>query len=224
MENSFSSFAAVLEYDFKHPSLLKQALTLGFGNYKIGYERLEFLGDRVLGLIVAQMLYKTFPNEKEGGLAARHAYLVSGETLAKVAEKIGLPEYLIIAKEEQNAVSRHSVNILSDVTEAVIAALYLDGGMDRAEQFVQKHWADLIAQVKQPPVNPKTALQEWAQKQGFSLPLYQVLKKEGVQHAPVFTVQVSVQGRKPLIAVGTSKHIAERNAAALMLKEIEANG
>ena len=224
MTKAFLRFADVLEYSFNDETLLKKALTLGFGNYNIGYERLEFLGDRVLGLIVAEMLCRAFPDEKEGGLAVRHAFLVSGEILAAVAEKAGIPEYLIVSKTEESAVNRHSVNILADVCEAVIAALYLDGGLDEAKKFVEKYWAPLLETVKNAPLNPKTALQEWTQKSQIPLPVYTVVKKEGSQHEPIFTVEAAVRGYSPVRATASSKHGAEKEAAALLLKEIKGNG
>lgn len=224
MKPAVTEVSALTGHQFQNAALLEHALTLGFGNYKIGYERLEFLGDRVLGLIIAQMLYESFPNEKEGGLAKRHAFLVSGETLAQLAEKWSLAQYLIVPKGEEKAANRHSVNVLSDVVEAIIAALYLDGGLSAAETFIRKHWQKMLEDVRETPLNPKTALQEWTQKRGLPLPVYEILKKEGAQHEPVFTVQVAVQGLTPVCATEKSKHGAEKSAAELLLKEINANG
>ena len=121
----YKELCAPLEYRFKNDSLLKQAVTLGFGNYFVGYERLEFLGDRVLGLIVADMLFHAYPKEPEGDLAKRHSKLVRAETLAVVAEELRLGDYFIFPKSEANAIDKHSKTLLSDVCEALIAALYI---------------------------------------------------------------------------------------------------
>ena len=208
----------VLSYSFKNEKLAAQALRLGV-NGDVGYERLEFLGDRVLGLIVARMLYDSFPNEKEGGLASRHAYLVSAPVLAKISESLGLADFLIVPKAEQTALNLHSVNLLSDICEAVIAAVYLDGGLAEAEKFVRRHWTPLMSEVVKAPVNAKTALQEWAMSKAFPLPQYVVLEKTGPEHLPVFKVSVTVRDHNA-VGEGASKHAAEQQAAAALLKKL----
>lgn len=212
-----------LEHSFQDESLLKQAVTLGFGNYFVGYERLEFLGDRVLGLIVADMLFHAYPAEPEGDLAKRHSKLVRAETLAIVAEELHLGDYFIFPKSEANAIDKHSKTLLSDVCEAVIAALYLDGGLETAARFVKRYWTPLMQEAAVPPVDSKTALQEWAQGRKLPLPVYKVLSVTGPDHDPVFVMEVSVKGVKPVTARGNSKRSASQAAAAELLKVVKPN-
>lgn len=220
----YKELYAPLEYRFKNDSLLKQAVTLGFGNYFVGYERLEFLGDRVLGLIVADMLFHAYPKEPEGDLAKRHSKLVRAETLAVVAEELRLGDYFIFPKSEANAIDKHSKTLLSDVCEAIIAALYLDGGLEAAERFIRRFWTPLMQEAASPPVDPKTALQEWAQGKKLPLPVYKVLSVTGPDHDPVFVMEVSVKGEKPVTARGSSKRAAGQAAAAELLKAVSSNG
>ena len=216
----FRGLYEFLEHVFRNEALLKQAVTLGFGNYFIGYERLEFLGDRVLGLIVAEMLYETYPDEPEGDLAKRHSELVRAETLAVVAEKMDLGDYFIFPKSESNSIDRHSKTLLSDVCEACVAALYLDAGLPAAEHFIRKYWTPLMQESKLPPVDAKTRLQEWAQARKLPLPAYRVLSVTGPDHDPEFLMQVSVKGVKPVTAHGNSKRSAGQAAAAALLKVV----
>lgn len=210
-----------LGHSFSDPALLKQAFTLGFGNYLIGYERFEFLGDRVLGLIVAEMLFKSFPSESEGDLARRHSDLVKTDTLAKIAGSLDFGQYIIIPKNEDSSVDRNSKTILADVCEAVIAALYLDGGLSAAERFVLKYWIPLMNEFQVPPVDAKTKLQELVQSKGLPLPEYSVLNVSGPDHDPVFVIQVQIKGYPPVSAKGKSKRTGSQEAAAAMLKVIE---
>lgn len=221
MARSFKELCGPLGHDFKQPELLKQAVTLGFGNYFVGYERLEFLGDRVLGLIVAQMLFTNFPNEAEGDLARRHSDLVRAETLAVVAEKLDLGAYFIFPKHEEPSVDRHSKTLLSDVCEAVIAALFLDGGLDTAAAFVRRYWEPLMKEFKAPPVDAKTRLQEWAQGRGLPLPVYSVVHMSGPDHEPTFVIRVQIEGYEPVTAEGPSKRAAGQEAAGIFLKSVE---
>ena len=220
----YKELYAPLKYSFKDERLLKQAVTLGFGNYFIGYERLEFLGDRVLGLIVADMLFHAYPKEAEGDLAKRHSELVKAETLAVVAEELKLGDYFIFPKSEKNSVDKHSKTLLSDVCEAVIAALYLDGGFETAKEFVERFWTPLLKESKKPPVDAKTALQEWAQGRKLPLPEYKVLSISGPDHDPVFVMEVTVKGYPPATAEGSSKREAGRAAAAALLKAVHFDG
>ncbi|TWB22079.1 RNAse III [Nitrospirillum amazonense] len=184
------------------------------------YERLEFLGDRVLGLVIAQWLLERFPEENEGGLAKRHTALVRAEALAGVAETLDLGRYLRLAPGESDAGGRTKPAILADACEAVIGALYLDGGLDVAGAFIRKHWAGRIDAAEQPPVEPKTALQEWALARGLPLPVYEQVGRTGLDHEPVFTVRVAVQGKGSEAASGPSKRAAEKAAALEMLKRL----
>jgi ribonuclease III len=190
------------------------------GHADTGNERLEFLGDRVLGLLVAEMLLETFPTESEGEIARRHAELVRKETLAEVAGIIDLAPLIRLAPEEDQNV-RNNASLLADACEAVIAALYLDGGLAPARRFVVSHWSGRMTAALSPPKDPKTGLQEWAQGRGKPLPAYRLIQTKGPPHQPVFTVEVAVEGEAAERADGLSKRIAEREAAAALLARLK---
>jgi ribonuclease-3 len=222
--------SGTLGHRFARPELLTEALThasavsrqRGRRGQNQGYERLEFLGDRVLGLVVAELLWRRFPDEDEGALTRRHTQLVRRETLADVARAIDLGRHLILSPGEDVARTREVAGVLGDVCEAVIAALYLDGGIAAAERFIHRYWESLIEADATPPRDPKTALQEWAQARGHALPLYETVKIEGPAHERRFTVSVSVAGLAAETAAGTSKRAAEVAAAAALLAQIAA--
>lgn len=220
-EQDWQDLAERLGHQFRQKSLLQDALThpsLGGGKRRkstTAYERLEFLGDRVLGLTVAAWLYKQFPEDSEGDLSKRHAALVNRVTLKKIAMALELPRFLRVAKGGQAATQR-SQTILSDAIEAVIGALYLDGGAETAQAFIHRHWQPALAAQTQAAqlADPKTVLQEWAQGRGLPLPAYKVVSREGPPHAPKFIIEVTVQGHPPAQAEGASKREAEKRAAA----------
>lgn len=188
-----------------------------------GNERLEFLGDRVLGLLVAEMLLDAFPTESEGEIARRHAELVRKETLAEVAGVIDIAPLIRLPPEEDQNV-RHNSSLLADACEALIAALYLDGGLDAARRFVTAHWRHRMTATLSPPKDPKTGLQEWAQGRGKPLPVYRLIQTKGPPHQPVFTVEVAVEGEAAEQADGLSKRVAEREAAAALLARLKGSG
>ena len=220
---ALTALAARLGHSFKNPRLLTQALThpsaVEAGSRS--YERLEFLGDRVLGLIVADLLLAKFPKEAEGALARRLAQLVRRETLAQVAAELDLGRHLILARSERQAGEETNPALLADACEAIIAALYLDGGLAAAQAFVEPLWAPLLAADRKPPQDAKTALQEWAQGRGLPLPDYRELQREGPAHGPVFTVEVSVRGEPPAMGEGRSKRLAEQAAAGALLRRLD---
>jgi ribonuclease-3 len=215
--------AEALGHGFRQKALLRKALThpSAADSAFASYERLEFLGDRVLGLVVADMLFARFPNEPEGALAKRLAALVRRETLAEVAATMGLSAHLILARAEQEAGEAQNPALLADACEAVIAALYLDGGFEVARRFIEHYWTPLLEADLKPPQDPKTALQEWAQGRGLALPVYRELLREGPAHQPRFTVEVSVAGAEPARGEGLSKRLAEQAAAKLLLARLE---
>jgi ribonuclease-3 len=219
-EDRLARLAETLGHRFADPSLLRLALTHSSASRRglAANERLEFLGDRVLGLAVAGLLYRRFAGEEEGDLARRFAVLVSRESLAQVAGQIGLAPYLSLARGEEDSGGRGNPAILADACEAVIAALYLDGGLDAAKRFIEREWASLVEQDRQPPQDAKTALQEWAQAEGRKLPSYVVVASEGPAHDPLFTVEVRVEGLAPATGAGRSKRAAEQAAAAEALR------
>ncbi|MEO5335538.1 MAG: ribonuclease III [Magnetospirillum sp. WYHS-4] len=187
-------------------------------------ERLEFLGDRVLGLVIAAMLYEGFPDEEEGALARRHTALVRREALARVAETIGLAEHLTMAHGEAETGGRDKPTILADGCEAVLGALYLDGGLAAAEGFVRRFWAPLLAEDLRPPKDAKTTLQEWAQGRGLPLPAYREMERSGPDHAPLFVVVVEVEGMPPTPGSGPAKRAAEQAAAEALLRILAEEG
>lgn len=185
-------------------------------------EQLEFLGDRVLGFLVAEILIAQFPDQNEGGLALKLNALVRMETCARVAEAAGIDQALILAPSEDRSGGRRKGAILGDACEAVIAALYLDGGIDAARKFVTKYWTPLLSEVTGDLRDPKNALQEWAQGRKLGTPTYRLARREGPDHAPRFTVEVSVSGQESAAGEGASLRAAEQAAARALMKRIAA--
>ena len=212
-----------LKYTFKNPSLLKKALThpsaLPSGQ-GVDFERLEFLGDRVLGLVIASWLFETFPHEKEGDMAKRLAGLVRKETLVEIAKTIQLDQFLVIKRERSSSENKRLETMLADGCEALIGALYLEGGLETARSFIHQYWEELFTKTPAPPGDSKSTLQEWIQGRGKSHPEYVVLNSSGPAHAPHFVVEVRVEGMKPVKGEGTSKRLAEKAAAQNMLSVI----
>lgn len=216
-----------LGYEFRDQALLLRAMTHSSAEAKFSgladNERLEFLGDRVLGLMTAEALFNKFPGAEEGALAPRLNTLVRKETLAEVAEEVSLGDCLVLAEGEVKSGGRRKAGLLADACEALIAALYLDGGIKAASTFYQTHWSarlDAVAAMKR---DGKTRLQEWAQAQGLGTPEYVVLSRDGPDHAPTFVLEVRVDGRKPCQGTGGSKRDAEQVAAEKMLNEAGVN-
>ncbi len=175
------------------------------------YQRLEFLGDRVLGLVVAEMLYLSFPNAEEGELSRRLAELVRRETCAEVAYAWGVEPHLRLGEGERQAANK--IAILSDVCESLIGAVFLDAGYAAAKTVVVRAFEPLMRAPRRPLRDPKTALQEWAQARGLDAPVYREVSRAGPQHAPEFTMSVTVAGFEPAEAKGASKRGAEQAAA-----------
>jgi ribonuclease III len=188
------------------------------------YERLEFLGDRVLGLVIADILWRRFESEPEGPLTRRHTHLVRREALARIANVIGLGAHLILSSAERAAGAGGNPAILADACEALIAAIYLDGGFEAATAFVRRFWEPLIDEMEGPPRDPKTALQEWAQARGLALPTYELVGSSGPDHALRFTIAASVAGCHRATATAPSKRVAEARAAELLLNQLSTSG
>jgi ribonuclease-3 len=229
----------ILGHNFARPDLLREAMThrsalrpTGRSSRKQGAragthgsgsnERLEFIGDRVLGLLMAEWLIERFPHEQEGDLGRRLALLVSQPVLAEVADAIGLGEVLTVSPGEAKAGVRRRATVLADALEAALGALYLDAGLDRARAFIRRGWEGVIAAQAEPPKDAKTALQEWVQARSLVLPRYEVTARSGPPHAPVFEVTVSAG-----IFTGTgtagSKRAAEQLAAEALLGSVGLN-
>ena len=214
-DRSHDALQASLDYSFRDLALLERALTHTSAGVDVNYERLEFLGDRVLGLVVTELLLDKFPSEDEGDIGRRFAQLVRAETLTQIGRAVGIDVALTHAGDEAND------GIIADATEAVIAALYLDGGYPTAARFIERCWAPLIRSSDAPPRDAKTALQEWSQARGLGLPDYRDIAREGPDHEPLFTVEVAVPDGAPERAQGSSKRAAEQEAAALLLARLE---
>lgn len=183
-------------------------------------ERLEFIGDRVLGLLMAEWLIERFPDEQEGKLGPRLAHLVSRTALAGIAAALGFREALEVAPHEERAGIRDAANVLADSVEAVLGALYLDGGLDPARAFVRRAWSDIMTAQALPPKDAKTALQEWLLGRGLPLPVYVLEAADGPSHAPHFTIRVEAAGRSATGEAG-AKRVAESLAAASLLRQLQ---
>lgn len=182
------------------------------------YQRLEFLGDRVLGLVISHQLYSRFPKEPEGRLSQRLNFLVSGKTCAKVARDIDLPKYIILGKQARDDGARDSDNVLGDIMESLIGAIYLDQGLEAARSFIEKHWTDLIGNNSSIAKHPKSDLQEWCASNNRKIPIYELTSKSGPPHATLFTITLSVKGFDSVSASANSKQSAQTAAAAKFLE------
>lgn len=219
---STEAIAAVLGHRFGNPALLDEALThpSAASPSRPDNQRLEFLGDRVLGLVIAEALHGAFPGEAEGELAPRYNALVRRETLADVACEIGLGQHLRLGRSENVSGGRRKKAILADAMEATIAALYLDGGMEAARRFILAHWQDRITAPAEAPQDAKTRLQEWAQARGLPPPTYRTVAREGPDHAPRFTIEAQLATGEAAASEAASKKLAEQGAAAELLRRL----
>lgn len=216
-----------LGHRFNDPALLEGALThpsAGLpARQEHSYERLEFLGDRVLGLVIAELLLARYPAENEGALTRRLAALVRRGALLQVAREIGLERFLRMGTVGRDAAQGFET-ALADGCEALIGALYLDGGLPAAALFIWRVWSPLLAAEVRPARDAKTALQEWAQARGRGLPAYRIVGQEGPPHRPHFTVEAAIDGTPPAVGRGGSKRAAEQAAAKMLLKALQGHG
>lgn len=223
--NAAAQAESILGHRFGQPRLLREALThrsaAGRRHGQASNERLEFIGDRVLGLLIAEWIAERYPGEQEGALGQRLAALVSQPVLAGLAEALGLPPVLNVAPGEAKAGVRRRATVLADAMEALIGAVYLDGGIEPARAFVRRAFAGTIDGQAAPPKDSKTALQEWALGRGLPLPVYNVVSHEGPSHAPVFVIAVSIASHTGTGTAG-NKRAAEAAAAADLLARLGA--
>jgi ribonuclease III len=224
----YRAVETALGYKFKSQALLERALThssvRGGDAKRTDNERFEFIGDRVLGLAIVEMLHEAHPTDNEGDMARRYNVLVRGETCARVARDIGLGAHLILSPSEAENGGRDKENILADAIEAVLGAAFVDGGFLKARDIIRRIWtAEQGAQPKTVAADPKSALQEWAQGRGLALPGYVSLARTGPDHAPQFTAEVRVVGFAPVRGSGASKRSAEQSAASSMLALVTAS-
>ncbi len=220
-----ASLGESLGHSFQRPELAVEALTHRGtldkrpdlkAAFPHGNERLEFLGDRVLSLAMADLLLLRFPDEREGQLARRHAALVSARTLGEIANAIGLSGHRIAYRGAPKATPA----ILADMLEALLGAVFLDAGFETAGAVVERLWGERLGSQHPAPRPPKTQLQEWAQGRGLALPAYKQIGREGTEHEPVFLVEVKVGTLTPAQGRGLTKREAESAAASLMLEQL----
>lgn len=219
-----SDFEERIRYRFSNPLLLEQALThisalAGARNRAASYQRLEFLGDHVLGLVISDMLFRNFSKADEGEMSRRLADLVRKEACAEVARAINIGEAIRLGSSEANAGGRNRTAILADVCEALIGAIFVDGGYSAACEFIEQLWSARMRKPSQPLRDSKTALQEWAQARGLPTPAYREVERKGPDHDPEFRVIVELPQLAPAEGLGRSKRAAEQAAAAAMLTD-----
>lgn len=217
--NNLNEFVESLGLTFNDITYLQQALThpsVRKSSKASNFERLEFLGDRVLGLVIAERMYHKFPKEKEGNLAKRLATLVSRDVCIDVAQQINIDKYLEVTGTKLG----YNSTVLADAIESLIGAIYLDQGLDQARHFILTFWKKWLDQPIAPPKDSKTALQEWSQKHGFGIPQYVVLNSTGPAHAPIFTIAVTIKDHHAE-AQGSSRRAAEQIAAKNLLERLK---
>ncbi|MET0598817.1 MAG: ribonuclease III [Mesorhizobium sp.] len=216
------ALAAPTGHRFRDVERLRRALTHASARGSTGadYERLEFLGDRVLGLVIADLVFRAFPQAPEGELSVRLNALVNAETLADIAEEIGLPQFIHTGSELRTPEGRKRINLRADALEALIAALYLEGGIEAARAFIARYWEPRSRVLGAARRDAKTELQEWAHQHASSVPAYALESREGPDHDPLFTISVQVGELPPATGIGRSKREAEQAAAmAVLLRE-----
>jgi ribonuclease-3 len=223
MQNNFSELYDSIGYKFVNESLIRQALThpsvQGKRSFEGNYERLEFLGDSILGFLVADILFETYPNENEGKLAKRRAAIVCKDSLSEVARNISLGKYLILGTGEEHLGGRDKKANLENALEALIAAIYIDGGVNPARDFVKNNFIEIIKNMGKPPKDPKSKLQEWAQARKLGLPEYKVVSFEGPSHEPLIEVEVKIS-KYSAKKIASSKKEAEKLAALELIEKI----
>jgi len=214
-------FASIqLGHEPRDVDLFEMALTHS-SSRRDNYERLEFLGDRVLGLVIARWLYERFPDEPEGKLSQRYNMLVARETCGDIGRGLGLPGVIRLGKQARDDGANWSDNVVGDVVESLIGALYLEGGLDAAEALIRRIWGPLIDEQKGAPKHPKSALQELAAARNLPNPHYEVVGRTGTHHNPRFTVRVSLKNSEEAEAQGSSKQDAETEAAKALLSRLQ---
>ena len=217
MNKSLKELENIINYSFKNKSLLDRALTHKSFNNKINNEKLEFLGDRVLGLIISKKLLEKYPNENEGIIDKKFANLVNKKTCVKIAKKINLKRFLYLGASHKR-LERSADKIVSDSLEAIVGAIYLDGGLKLSEKFILNFWETYIDKSVITLIDSKTLLQEYSLKKFKILPKYTFFKKTGPQHEPFFKTQVEIPESKKIVGEGSSKKKAQQNAASKLIK------
>jgi ribonuclease III len=217
MEKNLKEFEKIIYYNFKKIKLLEKALTHKSYNNINNNEKLEFLGDRVLGLVISQKLLEKYPEEKEGIIDKKFANLVNKKTCAQIAKKINLKKYILLGSSHKK-LERSTDKISGDCLEAIVGAMYLDSGLKSSEKFILSFWEDYILKSSVTQIDSKTKLQEFSLKKFKKLPKYIFFKKTGPQHRPIFKTEVQIPNSKKIIGIGSSKKNAQQNAAFKLLK------
>ena len=219
MNSNIQKFEKRLKIKIKNKSLLIDALTHKSANHEINNERLEFLGDRVIGLVLSNKLFDIYPKETEGVLDKRFAKLVNRKTCASLAWSIGIKDFIIMGDTKKKII-RKDEKILSDACEAIIGAIYIDRGYSYVKEFVLRLWEKDIKKSHVTVLDPKTQLQEYSLKLYKKLPIYRLLNSKGPKHNPIFKISVIIDGSKQFVGIGNSKQEAQQNAANNLLKSI----
>jgi ribonuclease-3 len=217
MEKKIKELEKIIKYNFKKTYLLQRALTHKSFDNDINNEKLEFLGDRVLGLIISEKLLDKYPNEKEGIIDKKFANLVNKKTCLLVSKKINLKKFILLGSSHKK-LERSADKISSDCLEAIVGAIYLDGGLKSVEKFILIFWEEYLLKSSVTLIDSKTKLQEFSLKKFKQLPKYIFFKKSGPQHRPLFKTEVQIPNSKKIIGIGSSKKNAQQNAAAKLLK------
>ena len=217
MEKKSKELERIIKYSFKKSSILERALTHKSLNNYVNNEKLEFLGDRVLGLIISEKLLEKYPDEKEGVIDKKFANLVNRRTCTDIAKKQNIKQYIYLGASHKN-LERSADKIISDCLEAIVGAIFLDGGLKCAEKFIFNFWNIYLYKSSITLIDPKTKLQEYSLKKFKKLPKYKFFKKTGPQHKPIFKTEVEIPLSKNIIGEGSSKKKAQQNAAAKLIK------
>tara|TARA_B100001540_G_scaffold290273_1_gene286855 strand:+ start:116 stop:784 length:669 start_codon:yes stop_codon:yes gene_type:complete len=222
MKNIVKKLESTIKVNFNNKELLVQSITHKSYDEKYNNEKLEFLGDRVIGLVISKKLLSLYPNEKEGIIDKKFANLVNKKTCADIAKQLNLKEFIKTGNSFKNIVSSNE-KILSDCCEALIGAIYLDQGFIVSEKFILKNWQNFIKKSYITRIDPKTKLQEYSLKKYKKLPIYKMFKQTGPNHNPVFKVEVQILNSKKHFGYGKSKKIAQKNAALKLIKNLKLN-
>ena len=217
MKNYTKDLEKILKYSFKNANTLEQSLIHKSYDNKYNNEKLEFLGDRVLGLIISKKLIEIYPEEKEGIIDKKFANLVNKRTCLLIAKKINLKKFIQLGSSHKK-LERSADKISSDCLEAIVGAIYLDGGLKSVEKFILNFWSEFLLKSTITLIDSKTKLQEFSLKKFKELPKYIFFKKTGPQHRPLFKTEVQIPNSKKIIGVGSSKKNAQQNAAAKLLR------
>ena len=217
MDKKIKELEKIIKYTFKKSSLLEKALTHKSYDNNINNEKLEFLGDRVLGLVISEKLLDKFPEEKEGIIDKKFANLVNKKTCLTIARKINIKKFILLGSSHKK-LERSADKIISDCLEAIVGAIYLDGGLKSVEKFILNFWDEFLLKSSVTLIDSKTKLQEFSLKKFKELPKYVFFKKTGPQHRPLFKTEVQIPNSKKIIGIGSSKKNAQQNAAAKLLK------